>query len=293
MSIRLCVVGPGRVGAALARRWAERGVEVLGFLGRRPAAVAAALQFCGQGEALQPRDLSRGHVVVFAVGDADLPADITTCAEAAQPLRSCSLWLHTSGRFGLEVLAPLQQHPVRLGALHPVCPFADAASGYAALPGRFAVLRPGDGAARLLQQLAFRLEMRPIQASPSGDPLLYHAACVLAANGLTALFSLCEQVMASSSALPADAARQVLSALMQAALDGAGAHGAAAALSGPVLRGDREGLQAHLAALQQNVPQALPAYRALQHVAVDLAAARGLGLSQQQALRQLLDGGGG
>lgn len=273
---------------ALGKRWAQSGLELCGFVGRTEAAAAAAVQFCGRGAVLAPRDLARAHVVVFTVGDAELAAAISDCKAAAAPLRSCSLWLHTSGRHGLEVLAPLLHEPVRRGALHPVCPFPDAEGGLANLAGQPAVLLDGGSAERLLRRLAVALSMRPLLASPLGDRALYHAACVLAANGLTALFSLCEQVLSGSQVLPLEAARQLVGQLMAAALATSTAHGAEAALSGPVLRGDADTVAAHLSALRRQQPQALPAYAALQQRALQLAVARGLPKDKAAALQQLL-----
>lgn len=273
MAIRLAVVGPGRVGRALARRLGERGVDVLGFVGRNPASVAAALAFCGRGRPLGAADLATAHVVVFAVGDAELPAAVAATAAATQP-RSCSLWLHTSGRFGVDVLQPLREHPVRCGALHPVAPFPDAESGLAALRGRPAVLRGEPRAMRLLHRLALLLDMVPC-VDHGGDPVLYHAACALAANGLTALADLVDGVLRAHGGLPAADAQQVRQALLTAAVDACGALGPTAALSGPVVRGDVATVRAHLAALDAALPLAGAAYRALLLHAVELAERQG------------------
>jgi predicted short-subunit dehydrogenase-like oxidoreductase (DUF2520 family) len=273
----------------LARGLSQRGVEVLGFLGRSPQNVAAAILFAGAGRALAVTDLRAAHAVVFAVGDGDLAAAVQQCAAA--PPRRCSLWLHTSGRFGLDVLAPLVGTGARLGSLHPVLPFSSAAAGFRALAGAPAVLQGEPRSRRLLSALAVRLGMVPLWAE-AGDRTLYHAACVLAASGVTALRALVDQLLQQSSGLPAGGAAVVVDSLMRAALAGAAALGPAAALSGPLARGDAATVAAHLAALAARAPAAVPAYRAVLQAALPLAAQRGLSAEQLAALARVLAGGG-
>ncbi|MBK8096922.1 MAG: DUF2520 domain-containing protein [Planctomycetes bacterium] len=288
MAIRLAIVGPGRVGQALGRRWVEQGVDLLGFVGRRPETVAAAVRFCGAGASLTPMAAAQAHVLVFAVGDPDLAPAIGTMAGASP--RSCSLWLHTSGRHDEHVFVAVRGHGIRTGALHPVAPFPDALSGWRALERMPAVLSGDAAARRLLERLAILLGMTPLW-STGGDRVLYHAACALAANGLTALRSLVDQVFAVAGGLPPAAAAEVAAALMHAALRACDQRGAAAALSGPVLRGDAATLRAHRTALEAHCPAADPAYRALMRQALELARSRGLGDAVAQAVAATLAGG--
>lgn len=287
MPIRVAVVGPGRVGQALARRWREAGICLLGFLGRSRASAERAVAFSGGGEPLAPADLARAHVVVFAVSDPQLPEAVNAAVAAATP-RSCSLWLHTSARYGLEPFTPLERQGVRIGSLHPAAPFADAASGYEALAGRPALLVADPRGRRLLHGLCLRLPMQPVWAQPGGDRRAYHAACALAANGLTALRADVDAAFRGSGVVDAASAELLADALMRAALDGCRAAGPERALSGPVLRGDAETVALHLAALARSSPESEASYRALMQTAVRLARRRGLAPDLAAALERLL-----
>ncbi|HLQ37085.1 MAG TPA: Rossmann-like and DUF2520 domain-containing protein [Planctomycetota bacterium] len=286
MPIRLAIVGPGRVGSALGRRFAAAGVDVLGFVGRRPASALAAVQFTGRGRVLGIADLAVAHVVVLAVGDGDLATAVQQ-GTAAGP-RSCSLWLHTSGAHGLEVLAPLQRAGARIGSLHPATPFPDAAAGLARLAGCPAVLQGEPRSELLLLRLCVLLGAVPLWSS-GGDRPGYHAACALAANGLTALASVVHELLATASGLSADDAALVAQSLMAAALAACGEQGAVRALSGPLLRSDLGTVRAHLQALA-GLPAVLPIYRALMLRALELAVQRGLPAANAAAMRQLLSG---
>ena len=287
MTLRIAILGPGRVGTALARRFREAGADVLGLLGRDAARTAAAVRWSGAGRVLDWRDLAGAHVVLFAVADPALPALVATAIERSAH-RRCALWVHTSGRHGLDVFAPARGHGLRCGALHPVAPFADPAAGLTALAGAPALCEGDPRSERLLRRLAVLLGLVPVFV-PGLDRARYHAACALAANGATALRGLVDEAFAAAGVWPDGAPRAFADALMGAALDGTGRRGAAAALSGPVRRGDAETVAVHLRALAESGPLLADVYRALAHAALRLAAAEGLAPAQQDAVRAVLD----
>ncbi len=283
MVLRVAIVGPGRVGRALGQRLAAAGVHLLGFVGRSDGSAASAVAFAGAGTALQFADLVRAHVVVFSVGDADLGAAIAA-AQAAAGNRPCGLWLHTSGRFDLGVFDGVPG--IRRGALHPVLPFASAAHGAAHLAGAPAVLLGEPRCRRLLLRLCQRLGMVPVWRD-GGDPVLYHAGCALAANGVTALYELVQQCLVAAGGLDDEGRRQVAASLLHAATAACAQRGPVAALSGPVRRGDAATVQAHRAALV-TMPAASMTYVQLMRVALDLAIAAGLPADRADAVRRAL-----
>ncbi|MBL8729767.1 MAG: DUF2520 domain-containing protein [Planctomycetes bacterium] len=291
MVLRIVIVGPGRVGAALARRLALAGVDVLGLVGRTPERTAAAVQWSGAGAVLDWADLPRAHVVVFAVGDPELPAAIATAVDRGAH-RRCALWLHTSGRHGLDVFDAAAGHGLRRGALHPVAPFADAASGLRALAGAPALCEGEPRSERLLRRLCTWLGMVPLMASGL-DRACYHAACALAANGTTALRALVDAAFAAAGPLAPAQRRLLADSLMAAALHGSSERGAAAALSGPVRRGDDATVAQHLAALTTAAPAAVDSYRALMLHALVLAGSQGLAADRAAAVRRALAPGSG
>lgn len=283
MALRIAIVGPGRVGTAFARQFASGRAAFLGFVGRDPAHVQRALQQVGAGAALTPAELGRAHVVVFAVGDDDLAPAVRSIA-AAVPPRPCSLWLHTSGRFGLEVFDGVTG--CRRGALHPVAPFVDPAAAVSASRSAVALVESGPGSRRLLHVLCEQLTMQPIDW-PGGDRTLYHAACALAANGTTALWAQVEAVFVAAG-LPQVAARRLAASLVPAAATLCQALGPAEALSGPVRRGDASTVAAHRERLASAVPSAQPSYQALMLAALQLACTAGLPEERAAAVRKAL-----
>jgi len=289
MVVRIAIVGPGRVGSAFARRLNGGRSRVLGFVGRTPERADEVARRLGVGRALTMAELATAHVVVFAVGDQELGAVVERAA--AEGARTCGLWLHTSGRHGLEPMTRASARGMRVGSLHPVCPFADADPELAALHDAPAVLCGERRSLSLLRRLAGWLGMRAIVCGEEQDRTLYHAGCALMANGLTALFGAAVDTLTTAGGLADGDAARIADALAQKALALSAAHGAGPALSGPVRRGDDDTVRAHVAALQAGRPDALAAYRALMQAALRLAAAHGLDERRVARVQRALEDG--
>jgi len=123
--------------------------------------------------------------------------------------------------------------------------------------------------APLLVRIAGALGLRPLRV-PEDGRAAYHAGAALSASGLVSLLDAAVGAWREAG-VAEDAAISALAALMRSALAGAEARGTAAALTGPVVRGDAEVVQAHVRALPEDV---LPIYLALQQRVLAHAAAR-------------------
>ena len=225
--MRVHIIGAGRAGGslhgALARsHWP---VEVLGRdVDLRTAAHAA-------------------DVVVIATPD----AAVAEVAAAIDPSGEAVV-AHLSGSLGL---APLAGHP-RRAVLHPLVALPDPGRGADRLVGAwFGLAVDGDPA---VEAIVEELHGRVVRVSEDGWAR-YHAAAVVAANHLVALLGQVERIAASVGA-PLEAYLD----LARGSLDDVAALGPAAALTGPVRRGDRATVERHLAALD---PADRAAYEAL------------------------------
>ena len=288
MSTSIAIIGPGRLGQALARLWCDAGHDLLGFLGRDAARAAAAVAFAGHGRPLVPDDLPAAGVVVVTVPDRALAE---TVERLAVHTVAGSLWLHSSGVHGLEPLAPLARRGAEIAAMHPLAPVPDPLAGLTTLPGRPALIEAAAEVVQDVVDLARDAGLEPIVATAAVDRARYHAACALAANGTTALGSVAARLIAGAAGLPAELADRVVGQLCAAAGRLVAERGAAEALSGPLLRGDVDVLAAHLEALRREATgDAADLYRDLTRSALPLAAARGGDARMLERVRRLLDG---
>ena len=209
-----CIVGAGRAGGSLAGALRVVGwdVELVGRDG--------------------PLTLDGVELLVLAVPD----AAVAEVAAAVAP--GSAVVAHLSGSLGL---APLAGH-VRRAVLHPLVSLPDAEVGAERLRAGawFGIAAEGDP---LAADVVAQLGGRAITVA-EGDWVTYHAAAVVASNHLVGLLGQVER-LAGGIGAPLEAYLD----LARGSLDNVAALGAAAALTGPVRRGDRATVERHLAAL--------------------------------------------
>jgi predicted short-subunit dehydrogenase-like oxidoreductase (DUF2520 family) len=268
------VVGPGKVGRALARSWREAGYRLIGFVGRDPAAAASAVQFAGGGAVLPSLSAAASATFVLLSVPDDQIAGVAARAVEAAVVRPCSLWMHASGGTATEVLAPIAAAGARIGSLHPLCPFPTAEAGHALMAGRVAVVDGPPRSQRLLKVLARAAGLEPRVLGPT-DRVLYHAACALAANGATVLHALATRYLAAAAPAVSGEAGALTASLMQAAVAAGVALGPEVALTGPAVRGDVAVLRRHLDALSGAGLPGRAVFVGLMREAAAIALARG------------------
>lgn len=280
----LNLIGPGKVGLSLAQAWLGCGAIRLGsVLASQPAHAQAAVARLGAGQAVSTlAELGAAELTLIASPDGRI-ADLAGQLAAAQVLRPGSGVWHASGALAAEQLAPLAEQGIRLASAHPVMSFANPERAQASLPGMPVALEGDATLCQHLAQLFAQLGARPFTLAP-GAKAGYHAALSMASNYLITLVALASQTL-QQAGVAAAACPDLLAPLMRHSLDNALALGPAAALTGPIVRGDAATVAAHLAVLDQ--PICRQAYLALGQATLDLAAER-LPAAAQQAVSAVL-----
>ena len=224
--------------------------------GRAGSSLAAALGAVGW-HVEPPR--RRGDPLADAAAGVDLlviatPDEaIAEVAVAVEPVPT-TVVAHLAGSLGLDVLAP---HP-RRAAVHPLVPLPDQETGAARLASGVWFAVAGDP---LGGRVVADLGGRAVTVADSRRAA-YHATAAIASNHLVALLGQAERVAA-----PTGVGLEAFLDLARAALGDVAERGPAAALTGPVARGDTATVRRHLAALD---PDERPAYRALAAAAARL-----------------------
>lgn len=229
------IIGAGRAGGSLATALTAAGWTVDGPLGRNvPVAdLAADTRF-----------------VVLAVPD----AAVEPVAAAIDP--GDAVVVHLAGALGL---APLATH-ARHGSVHPLVALPDPTRGAERLAGAW-FATAGDPA---VADIVAALDGRAVHVADA-DRVRYHAAAAMAANHLVALLGQVERIAATI-----DVPLEAYLDLARGALDDVAALGPAAALTGPVARGDWQTVSDHLAAIPD---EERPAYALLAEAARQLTVA--------------------
>jgi predicted short-subunit dehydrogenase-like oxidoreductase (DUF2520 family) len=203
--------------------------------GRVGAAVAARL--AERGDILHERD---AELVLLCVPDAAI-------AEVARSVDVGPWIAHTSGATPLASLSP---HVNRFG-LHPLQTFTRA-RGPEQLDGAWAAAT-GESAEAVARAawLARALGLQPFELAEE-HRALYHAGAAIASNFLVTLYRSAVRAFERSGAPP-----DALLPLIRRTIDNG------FELTGPIARGDRVTVEAHLAAIRARLPELEPLYRAL------------------------------
>ena len=268
---------PRRSEAARARRGSARPLAVFVFgAGKAGTALARALRARGVSTRLRParKGLPRAidaDVIVLAVRDRDLAPLAATLRDAGiVPARA--VVLHVAGALGPEPLAALRGACAGVGQMHPMISFATPRWAPDLARGNVHVQGDPRAVARA-RALARRLGMTP-RTLPDLDPIAYHAAAGLVANGATALAAVGAELLVHAG-VARSIAPKMLGPLLRSVAENVERLGFPDALTGPVRRGDVAGLEKHLSTLRAKLPEAVSLYLAAAQAQLPLARALG------------------
>jgi len=239
---RLAILGAGRAGGSLAAAARDAGLEV--DLGARDVGLRAA------------------RIVLICVPDSAIQA---TCERVVSALEPEALVGHISGATPLDALEAASAAGHQTFSLHPLQTIPTNATDLGGAP--CAVSGSSADASEVATALATRLGMQPFEVPEEGRAA-YHAAASMASNFLVALEESAASLMEAAGVPDA---REVLAPLvLRSAANWADA--GAAALTGPIARGDDATVALHLEALAEAAPELRPLYEALADRTRDLGA---------------------
>jgi predicted short-subunit dehydrogenase-like oxidoreductase (DUF2520 family) len=228
------VIGAGRAGGSVLRALTKMGWTAATPLGRADDLRDAAADV---------------DVLIIAVPDAAIAA----VAAAVDPVATCAV-VHLSGSLGPDVLAP----HTRRAVVHPIMGLPNESIGALRLLDNawFALTEGCDPAG---QQIVDALSGRAILLADDPDVrALHHAASCVAGNHLVTVLGQVQR-LAAAAGVPASA----YLAIARTVIDNVEELGAAAALTGPVARGDYGTVQRHREAIAAHAPGDLALYDAL------------------------------
>ena len=230
-ALRVCVVGAGRVGGAVARALRTAGYEVVGPVGRDTVVDLPAIS----------RQIDH-EAVLLAVPDSEIAAAARQYAGVARFIG------HTSGATPLTELGAAEAF-----GLHPLQtipgPDTDLRGAGCAIAGTT------DDALDLARRLAGDLGMNPVEIDDT-NRAAYHAAASIASNFLIALEAAAEQVAGGAGLSPAEA-RALLAPLVKRTVENWSQLGPEASLTGPIARGDEATVEKQRVAVEQVAPELL------------------------------------
>ena len=271
---RLNIIGAGRLGQTLGLLWRRGGALRIGAICNRSVDSAQrAAQLIGAGQPLDdPRQLPSAELTLIATPDAAIAAAAARLAECA-PIAAGQVVFHASGALPAERLAPLRERGALLASVHPIRAFAEPLAAAEGFAPTFCGCEGDAAALDVLRPLFAAIGAECLDIDAARKPL-YHAAAVLASNYLVGLVDLALDAYAAAGLERADA-RRLLAPILAGTLENVARRDTAAALTGPVARGDAATVAAQLAALGDWSGDAAALYALLGRRLLDLAARQG------------------
>lgn len=280
------VVGAGRVGAVLACALRSVGHAVVGASGSSPETQDRVETLLPGVPLLGIEDVvERAEVVLLTVPDDVLPELVAGLARLDR-WQTGQIVVHTSGRYGTDVLAPAARAGAIPLAIHPAMTFTGTSLDLSRLTGCPFAVTAAPAVLPIAQALVVEIGGEPVVLE-EGQRAAYHAALAHGANHLVTLVTQAERALESCGI---DEPGRLLTPLLTAALDGALRSGESE-LTGPVVRGDAGTVADHLAALAgTGQGDVVATYRHLARVTTQRAlAARRITAPTAERLLAILD----
>lgn len=270
----LSIIGCGKLGRSLGLLWHRSGHDPRGFvlhdiLNRSAASAQQACDFIGAGKAaLSFNDLRPADVFLIAAGDDQITACCNALA-AAGKLQAGSIVFHCSGALSSLELASASAAGAAVASIHPIRSFAAPQQVADSFAGTWCGSE-GDPDALMILGPAFEAIGAQLVAIERDQKALYHAAAVFASNYLVTLIDVAQQAYVAAGIAP-ELALKLIAPLLSESAANAFRLGPAAALTGPIARGDLATVARQTQALQQWRPQLAGLYEQFAAVTSELA----------------------
>lgn len=260
------IIGAGRLGTTLAVALSRRGYPIRSIVSRRAqSARKAAKLLDGNPQVLAANKLQfllPADVFLITTPDDQIAAVAAELSSLETNPKRKQTALHTSGALSSEVLAPLGRKGWNTGSIHPLISVSDSRNGATPLQGAFWSVEGDKGALSLGKAIVRDLEGQSFSIRSEDKPL-YHAAAVMTAGNVVALFDVALEMLGQCG-LSRKTARSILFPLIVSTVHSLKTKDPADALTGSFSRGDVETVKSHIAALKSNkLSDALDLYRLL------------------------------
>ena len=273
---RVTIVGPGRLGTALAIGLSDSGYPLEALIGRRASTLKKSAAFLDVPvQWLVTKDvykLGTTDLVIVATPDDQIQNAVDVLSGTVKPGTTV---LHTSGALSSNVLSPLKAQGCNLGSLHPLLSVSDPAAGAQAFKGTFWCVEGDRRAVGISKKLVNDLAGYSFTIRSTAKPL-YHAAALMASGNVVALIDVAIDML-TRCGLQRNEARRVVLPLLASTVANLKTNLPAKAMTGTFARGDLHTVEQHLRALSEaGLDDTRALYQLLGRKALKLSEANGL-----------------
>ncbi len=240
------IVGAGAVGRSIALALFNTKVKIRGIYsenGKSAAALAKKIHCKSFGILNDQSSLSEN--IIIAVPDKNIKSVTAVLAKNINRVNNRIIF-HTSGALDSEILSNLKKQGAVCASFHPLQTFSRS-NKRTSLKDIWCAVEGDRKAIRAAQVLGKALKAHIFTISKKEKPL-YHASAVFASNYLTTVLSIVEE-LSDHVRIPKKNIWKIYSPLILQTVHNTFNSSPAAALTGPIVRGDTETIKKHIKAL--------------------------------------------
>lgn len=270
MTPRLSIIGSGHVARVLGRLWhGSQCVMLLDVLSRSNENARTACEFIGAGRALQDyAALAQADLYLIATPDDQIAACCALLAGSGRIVPGTVVF-HCSGALPASVLQAASARGATVASAHPIRSFALPEQVAASFAGTWCGMEGDAQALAVVAPLFEAIGAQCIDIDPAAKTI-YHAAAVFASNYLVTVLDVAMQAYGRAG-VPQDVAMKLMEPLVRKTVDQVFEAGTAAALSGPIARGDMATVEKQASAVAAWDAQHGTLYRRLAEATLELA----------------------
>lgn len=281
--LSVSIIGPGRVGGALALSLPGESFHVDSLVIRHDVAPPWVSLLDSGTAVLNATDLGSIAADVIFITTQD-PFIVDVARELASVINYSPLVYHTSGSYPSSILEPLAHKGCDIGSIHPLVSISKAEIGRERFKGAYFCVEGTQKAVETGREIVTSLGGSPFSID-TRFKTLYHAAAVTACGHLVALFESAIEMMTKCGITPADA-KSILMPLVLSTVKNLSEQDSAAALTGTFARADIETFTRHLTSLNESVSEdLLEIYLLLGEKSLELAARQGVSHERIETMR--------
>lgn len=258
------IIGTGKAASALLRHFSNHQIIISGVWGRNEEKANELGRFFEISPFKTKTQLiQNSDIIILAVNDGSIKSvafEISEEIEASPFVLQEKIFVHLSGALPASELTPLDKYGAKILSAHIIQ--ALSASNYLSkkdiLENVWFSLQGDVFAVSVFEKLLAQCKNQSFVISEEAKPLYHSAMCVFSNYLVTLIasgFNLLEPI-----GLDFHSAFNVVLPLLTGTLENIKDAGAAAALTGPIARGDSLTVEKHLAAIQNAHPDSLALY---------------------------------
>lgn len=283
----IAIIGAGKVGTAIGWLLRKKGFAIASIACRTEESLQKALPYTGGTATTNAVKAANLADIIFLTTNDDQIENV--CFQIAQGggFKKGDAVFHMSGAHSIDVLKSAREAGAEVGSIHPLQSFADVDGAIKNLPGSVFGLTVEEPLLPLVRQIVSALDGEMVLIK-DGDRSIYHAGACVACNYLVSLIHFGQRFY-QALGISEDLALKAFWPLIMGTLANIERKSTAAALTGPIARGDLGTLKKHLSALDARLPELAHLYRELAKYTVKVAREKGtINLKQEELLNELL-----